>query len=58
MADQSLTNLVNGIVDATKPIAKLVAITEGAIIEAVTEEKDVVPNMCEAVDKIYDELKK
>ena len=58
MPDQSPTNLVNEIVAATKPLAKLVAITEGAVIEAVTGEKDAVPKMCEVMDKIYDELKK
>ena len=58
MSDQSPTTLVTGVLDAAKPIVKLVAMVEGAVISAVTDEKDAVPELCQAVDHVFDELKK
>ncbi len=58
MSDQSPANIVTGVVDAAKPVVKLVAIVEGAVISAATGDKDVVPELCQVVDKVYDELKK
>jgi hypothetical protein len=58
MSDQSPANIVTGVVDAAKPVVKLVAIVEGAVISAATGDKDAVPELCQVVDKVFDELKK
>ena len=58
MSDQSPANLVTGLLDAAKPIIKLVAMAEDVVISAATEDKDAVSTMYQGVDKVFDELKK
>ena len=58
MSDNLLTKMVTDVVDASKPIAKAVAVVEGAVIGAATNDKDAVDGMCEMVDDIYDKIKK
>ena len=58
MSDSSLAAMVNNIVDASKPIVKLVAIVEGAVISVVTDDKEAIPTLLQGVDKLYEEVKK
>ncbi len=50
--------LVHGILDATKPLAKLVGFVEGAVIGIVTDDERAVQKTFKIVDELYDELKK
>jgi hypothetical protein len=58
MPDQSPVKIVTGVVNAAKPVVKLVAMTETVVYSAATGDKDVVSELCQVVDKIFDELKK
>ncbi len=58
MSDQSPANIVTGVLDAAKPVVKLVAMAEGVVISAVTGDEDAVSVLCQGVDKVFDELKK
>ncbi len=58
MSDQSPANIVTGVLDAAKPVVKLVAMAEAVVISAATGDEDVVSEICQGVDDFFDELKK